>query len=95
MVAFRGQIKEAGVRVSYNDLVVKAVALALKDVPAVNASWSEDAIILHNRVDVGVAVALPDGLITPVLRNADQKGLETLGAETRELAERACTQAST
>ena len=89
MVAFRGQIKEAGVRVSYNDLVVKAVALALTDVPAVNASWTEDAIIMHNRVDVGVAVALPDGLITPVLRNADQKGLETLGSETRELAERA------
>jgi pyruvate dehydrogenase E2 component (dihydrolipoamide acetyltransferase) len=77
------------VLVSYNDLVVKAVATALRDVPAVNASRSEEAIILHNRVDVGVAVALPDGLITPVLRNADQQGLEALGSETRELAEKA------
>jgi len=89
MVAFRSQLKAAGVKVSYNDLVVKACAKALRDVPAVNASWAEDAITRHGSVHIGVAVALPDGLITPVVRNADQKGLATISAETRDLATRA------
>jgi pyruvate dehydrogenase E2 component (dihydrolipoamide acetyltransferase) len=89
MVEFRGQLKAAGVKVSYNDIVIKAAARALKDVPAVNASWGEDAITRHGAVHIGVAVALPDGLITPVIRNADQKGLATIGGEMRELAGKA------
>ena len=89
LVAFRTQMKAAGAAVSYNDLVIKAVAKALKDVPAVNASWTEEAIVQHGRVDVGMAVALPDGLITPVIRNADQKSLANLGAETKTLVQKA------
>ena len=89
LVPFRSQLKAAGVKVSYNDLVVKACAKALRDVPAVNASWAEDAITRHGAVHVGMAVALPDGLITPVVRNADQKGLGTIATETRDLATRA------
>lgn len=89
MVGFRSTLKAAGVKVSYNDLVMKACARALRDVPAVNASWGEDAITRHGRVDIGMAVALPDGLITPVIRNADEKGLATLASETRDLATRA------
>jgi pyruvate dehydrogenase E2 component (dihydrolipoamide acetyltransferase) len=89
LVPFRSQLKAAGVKVSYNDLVVKACAKALRDVPAVNASWAEDAITRHGAVHIGMAVALPDGLITPVVRNADQKGLGTIATETRDLATRA------
>ncbi len=89
LVPFRSQLKAAGVKVSYNDLVVKACAKALRDVPAVNASWAEDAITRHGAVHIGMAVALPDGLITPVVRDADQKGLATIATETRDLATRA------
>lgn len=89
MVAFRSQLKAAGVKVSYNDLVVKACARALRDVPAVNASWGEDAITRHGRVDIGIAVAIPDGLITPVVRSVDSKGLATISTETRDLVTRA------
>ena len=89
LVAFRNQMKAAGQKVSYNDLVIKAVAKALKDVPAVNASWTEESIIHHGRVDVGMAVALPDGLITPVIRNADQQSLASLAVQTRTLATKA------
>ena len=83
LVGIRTQMKEAGVKVSYNDLVIKACALALRDVPEVNASWGEDAITRHNNVHVGVAVALPDGLITPVIRHADAKDLSTIAGEVR------------
>jgi pyruvate dehydrogenase E2 component (dihydrolipoamide acetyltransferase) len=76
-------------RVSYNDLVVKAVALALARHPACNAWWQETAIRRWHEVHVGMAVAVPDGLITPVIRHADLKTLEEIGAEARELAGRA------
>ncbi len=89
LVAFRKQIKSAGLSVSYNDLVIKAVAKALQDVPAVNASWTEEAIIQHGRIDVGMAVALPDGLITPVIRNTDQQSLSSLAEQTRALVTKA------
>jgi pyruvate dehydrogenase E2 component (dihydrolipoamide acetyltransferase) len=89
LVAFRNQMKAAGQKVSYNDLVIKAVAKALKDVPGVNASWTDEAIIQHGRVDIGMAVALPDGLITPVIRDADKQSLVSLASQTRELAGRA------
>jgi pyruvate dehydrogenase E2 component (dihydrolipoamide acetyltransferase) len=63
--------------------------LALRQVPAANASWSEDAILLWERADVAVAVALDDGLITPIVKGADQKGLAQIATEMKDLAERA------
>jgi pyruvate dehydrogenase E2 component (dihydrolipoamide acetyltransferase) len=76
-------------RISVNDFVIRAAALALRQVPAANASWSDDAILLWERVDVAVAVALDDGLITPIVKAADQKGLAQIAKETKDLAERA------
>jgi pyruvate dehydrogenase E2 component (dihydrolipoamide acetyltransferase) len=80
---------QAGFKPSLNDFLVKAVALALKEVPAINASWSDDAVQRHAGVDVSVAVATPGGLVTPIVRDADAKSLRTIGAEIRALAERA------
>ena len=76
-------------RISVNDFVVRAAALALRRVPAANASWSDDAILLWERADISVAVAIEDGLITPIVRGADQKGLAQIATETKDLAERA------
>src|SRR5437870_1371727 len=76
-------------RISINDFVIRAVALALRQVPAANASWSEDAILLWERADIAVAVALDDGLITPIVKGADQKGLAQIATEMKDLAERA------
>ncbi len=78
-----------GIKISVNDLVVKALAFALRRVPDANVSWSDGSIVRHGRVDLGIAVSIPDGLITPVIRNADQKGLITIANEIRELAARA------
>ena len=78
-------------RISVNDFVIRAAALALRKVPAANASWSDDAILLWERVDIAVAVALDDGLITPIVKAADQKGLAQIAKETKDLAERART----
>ena len=75
--------------VTLNDLVIKAAARTLRRVPAVNAAWTDDATVLFDDVDISVAVAIPDGLITPIIRRADQKGLQTIGAEMRDLAARA------
>jgi pyruvate dehydrogenase E2 component (dihydrolipoamide acetyltransferase) len=89
-VALREQLvrTERG-KLSFNDLVVKASALALARFPMVNASWAEDKIVTHGEVHVGVAVAIPDGLIVPVVRNADRKTVLQIGAEVRDLATRA------
>jgi pyruvate dehydrogenase E2 component (dihydrolipoamide acetyltransferase) len=76
-------------KISINDFVIRAAALALRQVPAANASWSDDAILLWQRVDISVAVALDDGLITPIVKGADQKGLAQIAAEAKDLAERA------
>lgn len=76
-------------KLSVNDMVVKAVALALRKVPAANASWTETAIRLYKEVDISVAVATPNGLITPILKSADQKGLATLSNEMKELGRKA------
>jgi pyruvate dehydrogenase E2 component (dihydrolipoamide acetyltransferase) len=76
-------------KVSFNDLVVKACAKALKSFPMVNASWGEDKIVTHADVNVGIAVALPDGLITPVVRSADGKTVMQIAQEVRDLATRA------
>ena len=78
-----------GVKLSVNDLVIKAVALALRKVPAANAAWTDSAIRRFRDVDVAVAVAAPSGLITPVVRNADRKSLREISAEMKGLAARA------
>ncbi len=90
-VALRQQLKRElpDRRISYNDILIKAVARALTEHPYVNARWGEDAITLRGSIDIGVAVALPAGLITPVVRNADQKSLGALADEVRALVERA------
>lgn len=73
-------------RISVNDLVIKAVARALKVVPEANSSYNEEGIITHPSVDIGVAVSIVDGLITPVVRSADQKSVGAISKEIRELA---------
>jgi pyruvate dehydrogenase E2 component (dihydrolipoamide acetyltransferase) len=76
-------------KVSVNDLLIKACAVALVRVPECNASFTPDAILVHKRVDVSVAVAIPDGLVTPVVRQADQKSVLAIAKEVRDLAARA------
>ena len=76
-------------KLSVNDLVVKAAAVALRRVPAANAAWSDEGIVMFDAVDISVAVALPSGLITPIIRNADVKGLATISNEMKGLAARA------
>jgi len=76
-------------KISVNDFIVRAVALALRQVPAANASWAETAIRLYERADVAVAVAVDEGLITPVLRGADGKGLAEISREMKDFAARA------
>jgi pyruvate dehydrogenase E2 component (dihydrolipoamide acetyltransferase) len=80
---------EPPLKVSLNDLLVKACAVALTRVPECNASFTPEAILVHRRVDISVAVAIPDGLVTPVVRNADQKSVVAIAREVRELASRA------
>ncbi|MBL8741869.1 MAG: pyruvate dehydrogenase complex dihydrolipoamide acetyltransferase [Myxococcales bacterium] len=76
-------------KLSFNDLLIKAVAIGLKRVPTCNAQFTPDAILLHKRVDISVAVAVEDGLVTPVVRDADQKSVIEIAAEVRDLAARA------
>jgi pyruvate dehydrogenase E2 component (dihydrolipoamide acetyltransferase) len=76
-------------KISVNDFVIKAAALGLKQVPAANASWTEAAVRLYQAADVSVAVATPGGLITPIIRGADSKGLSVISAEMKDLAARA------
>jgi pyruvate dehydrogenase E2 component (dihydrolipoamide acetyltransferase) len=76
-------------RLSVNDFIIKAAALALRRIPTVNASYTEDNIILYDDVDISVAVSIPDGLITPIIRRADQKGLAAISSEMKDLAARA------
>ena len=79
----------AAFKLSVNDFVIKAAALTLKRVPKVNASWTEDAIALYDDVDISVAVSIPDGLITPIVRQADRKGLAAISNEMKDLGARA------
>jgi pyruvate dehydrogenase E2 component (dihydrolipoamide acetyltransferase) len=76
-------------KISVNDFVIKAAALALRQVPASNASWTENAVRLYQAADVSVAVATPGGLITPIIRNADTKTPSVISGEMRDLAARA------
>ncbi len=79
------------VKISYNDLIVKATARALTRHPMVNASFQEQSIVQRGRVDIGVAVAIEDGLITPIVRQADRKSILEISQEVRALAEKART----
>ncbi|HKO76933.1 MAG TPA: 2-oxo acid dehydrogenase subunit E2 [Flavobacterium sp.] len=76
-------------KVSFNDMVIKACALALKKHPKINSQWKEDAIIINHHVNIGVAVAVEDGLVVPVLRFTDAMSLSQIGASVRDLAGRA------
>jgi len=87
--AINKQLGEQGGKISFNDIIIKAVALALMQHRACNAWFQDDHIRYWNEVHVGMAVAIEDGLITPVIRNADQKSLREISAESRELAGRA------
>jgi len=98
MLALRKQINDAApagddekpaYKVSVNDFIIKAMALALRDVPMANASWTSSARVLHKHADVGVAVAIPDGLITPIVREAENKTLSAISNEMKDLAKRA------
>jgi pyruvate dehydrogenase E2 component (dihydrolipoamide acetyltransferase) len=76
-------------KLSVNDFVIKALALALQRIPDANVSWTEAGLLKHKHSDIGVAVALPGGLITPIVRNAESKSLSTISNEMRDLAKRA------
>ncbi|MHC5306876.1 pyruvate dehydrogenase complex dihydrolipoamide acetyltransferase [Bartonella sp. LJL80] len=76
-------------KLSVNDLVIKATALALKAIPDANVSWLDSGMIRHKFADVGVAVSIPNGLITPIIRHADEKSLSTISNEMKDLAKRA------
>ncbi len=93
LLGTRARLNEAapkgGYKLSVNDFVVKASAMALMRVPEVNASWTDTAILRHRHADVGVAVALDFGLITPIVFRAEEKGLAAISGEVKSLAERA------
>jgi pyruvate dehydrogenase E2 component (dihydrolipoamide acetyltransferase) len=90
LLSVRQQMIEiTGVKVSLNDFIIRGIALALRHHPSVNASWGDDAITQHGEVHIGVAVATPEGLITPVIRNADTKNVADIATEVRALADKA------
>jgi pyruvate dehydrogenase E2 component (dihydrolipoyllysine-residue acetyltransferase) len=90
LISTRQQLLDiSGAKLSLNDFIIRAVALALRHHPSVNSSWGDDAITQHGEVHVGVAVATQDGLITPVIRNADQKSVVDIATEVRLLADKA------
>ncbi|MFA6966955.1 pyruvate dehydrogenase complex dihydrolipoamide acetyltransferase [Bosea sp. (in: a-proteobacteria)] len=97
LLKLRGELNDAaplidgkpGYKLSVNDMVIKALALALRAVPDANVSFTETALLKHKHADVGVAVAIPNGLITPVIRDACHKGLSQISNEMKDLANRA------
>src|SRR5207248_10258338 len=76
-------------KISVNDFVIKALAVALQRVPDANVTWTEGAMLRHRHSDIGVAVSIPGGLITPVVRHAEQKSLSVISNEMRDFAARA------
>jgi pyruvate dehydrogenase E2 component (dihydrolipoamide acetyltransferase) len=82
-------LEKQGVKVSVNDIVIKAAAVALKQVPEANASYTPEGIAMHHNADIAVAVAIDGGLITPIIRKAETKGLAQISAEMKDLAQRA------
>jgi len=90
LFAARKQINEMiEGKISFNDIIVKACSMALRQHPMVNSSWQDDTILEHGDVNVAFAVAIDEGLLTPVIRHTDQKGLVQIGEESKELAEKA------
>ena len=89
-IAIRKKINaQDGVKISFNDMVIKSVAMALRKHPAVNSAWMGDFIRRNNHVHIGVAVAVEEGLLVPVVRFADTKGLSQIGSEVKEFAQKA------
>ena len=89
-VESRAKLNEVSkVKISFNDMVLKACAIALKQHPAINSSWLGDKIRVNHHVNIGVAVAVPDGLLVPVVRFADTKTLSQIGTEVKEFAQKA------
>src|SRR5579859_1461059 len=82
---------ENGVKVSVNDLIVKACSLALEKFPEVNSSWKDGQFVRHKRINIGVAIDIPNGLVVPVLKDANIKGVRSLAREVKALAEKART----
>ncbi|QLF70398.1 pyruvate dehydrogenase complex dihydrolipoamide acetyltransferase [Peteryoungia desertarenae] len=97
LLALRSQLNAAApekdgkpaYKLSVNDMVIKALALALRDVPDANVSWTDSAMVKHKHADVGVAVSIPGGLITPIIRKAETKSLSTISNEMKDLGKRA------
>jgi pyruvate dehydrogenase E2 component (dihydrolipoyllysine-residue acetyltransferase) len=89
-MAFRNQVNTMpDTKISFNDLVVKAVAVALRSHKQVNSQWTDESMIINNHIHIGVAVAVEDGLVVPVIKFADQKTMPQIGAEVKELAGKA------
>ncbi|MEO1589645.1 MAG: 2-oxo acid dehydrogenase subunit E2, partial [Bacteroidota bacterium] len=89
-VAARKQLNALSpVKISYNDMIIKAVAAALRQHPKVNSSWLEDKIRFNQHIHIGMAVAVDEGLLVPVIRFADSKGLATIASETKALGAKA------
>jgi pyruvate dehydrogenase E2 component (dihydrolipoamide acetyltransferase) len=97
LLALRSQLNKAApvkddkpaYKLSVNDMVIKALALALRDVPDANVSWTDEAMVKHRHADVGVAVSIPGGLITPIVRRAEEKTLSAISNEMKDLGARA------
>ncbi|MBB5041746.1 pyruvate dehydrogenase complex dihydrolipoamide acetyltransferase [Shinella fusca] len=97
LLALRAQLNDSAPRkedkpaykLSVNDMVIKAMALALRDVPDANVSWTDTNMVKHKHADVGVAVSIPGGLITPIIRKAETKTLSTISNEMKDLGKRA------
>ncbi|MCY0095035.1 pyruvate dehydrogenase complex dihydrolipoamide acetyltransferase [Hoeflea ulvae] len=97
LLALRGQLNKAAplkddkpvYKLSVNDMVIKALALALRDVPDANVSWTDENMVKHKHADVGVAVSIPGGLITPIIRSAELKTLSAISNEMKDMGKRA------
>ena len=83
------KLADSGVKLSVNDFIIRACGLALKKVPAANVQFNGDSMIWYDRADISVAVAIDGGLVTPVVRGADQKGLAAVSSDMKELAGKA------
>ncbi len=98
LLALRSQLNDAAAKdkegkpaykLSVNDMTIKALALALRDVPDANVSWTDDNMVIHKHADVGVAVSIPGGLITPIIRRAEEKPLSVISNEMKDYGKRA------
>ncbi len=90
-VAMREELKAAGTKISFHDMIIKALAVGFKEVPMMNAAWGGNVIVVNSAIDVSLAVALPDGLMVPVVRGADRLDLRGIAEQTSHLIEKART----